>query len=97
MSDNLIDDREFNYKLSLANFAIIDMETSKLVHQGAIIDSVFQPTDQVLSVQTQESANILSILGSQSTEPYLANHFDKLTDPAAAQGDAKMAKMPPAK
>ena len=48
-------------------------------------------------MQTQESANILSILGSQSTEPYLANHFDKLTDPAAAQGDAKMAKLPPAK
>ena len=73
------------------------METSKLIHQGAIIDSVFQPTDQVLSVQTQESANILSILGSQSTEPYLANHFDRLTDSAGGQGDAKMAKLPPGK
>lgn len=71
------------------------METSKLIHQGAVIDSVFQPTDQVLSVQTQESANILSILGSQSTEPYLANHFDRLTDSAAGQGDGKTSKLAP--
>ena len=54
-----------------------------------MIDGVFQPTDQVLSAEMQESANLLIMLGSQSTEPYLANHFDRLCDAAAGQGDAK--------
>lgn len=61
------------------------------VHQGCVIDGIFQPTDQVLSVEMQESANLLVILGSQSTEPYLANHFDRLCDAATGQGNAKAA------
>lgn len=83
VSDNIKIDRDYNYKLSPDTYSILDMKSSTNLHQGAVIDSIFQPTDQVLSVQTQESAKILSILGSQSTEPNLENHFDKMIDTAA--------------
>jgi hypothetical protein len=58
-----------------------------------VIDSIFQSTDQVISAELQDSANLLVILGSQQTEmSYLANHFDRLCDAATGQGDSKAAK-----
>jgi len=65
------------------------------VHQGCVIDGIFQPTDQVLSAEIQESANLLVILGSQSTEPSFTNHFDGLCDVPTGQGDAKAATFLP--
>ena len=39
-----------------------------LVHQGCVVDKVFQPTDQVLSNDRAQRKVMLSIFGSSATD-----------------------------